>query len=222
MRSTQAASSVARQPKAKPAAPLLTPRRLYLPGHGAEAICDIACIAAARCGFDEGEVAAMMMARPVMKATHIFDLIQEPGYEHTEQNLGELLKHFTSAFVTLGGNAAAAIDEWSHLNRMFARDAVLRTLPLERGVFSRIPSLQGQSLQHSAFGGSVVQASAMDVVLAELGVPKLLPSLKREEAGRRGDMLLFLVGHAWLTIRKHDPSLISTVCLVDKWIEMSG
>ena len=46
--------------------------------------------------FDEGEVAAMMMARPVMKATHIFDLIQEPGYEHTEHfNLGELLKHFT-------------------------------------------------------------------------------------------------------------------------------
>ena len=44
----------------------------------------------------------------------------------------------------------------------------------------------------------------MDVVLAELGVPKLLASLKREEAGRRGDMLLFLVGHAWLTMRKHD------------------
>ena len=38
----------------------------------------------------------MMMARPVMKATHIFDLIQEPGYEHTEHfNLGELLNHFT-------------------------------------------------------------------------------------------------------------------------------
>ena len=67
----------------------------------------------------------MMMARPVMKATHIFDLIQEPGYEHTEQNLGELLKHnfHLCIFVTLGGNAAAAFDEWSHLNRMFARDA---------------------------------------------------------------------------------------------------
>jgi hypothetical protein len=34
-----------------------------------------------------------------MKAMHIFDLIQEPGYEHTEQNLGELLKHFTSAYL---------------------------------------------------------------------------------------------------------------------------
>ena len=43
----------------------------------------------------------------MMKDTHIFDLIQEPGYEHTEQNLGELLKHFTSAFVSLGGNTAA-------------------------------------------------------------------------------------------------------------------
>ena len=31
-----------------------------------------------------------------MKAMHIFDLIQEPGYE---QNLGELLKHFTSAYL---------------------------------------------------------------------------------------------------------------------------
>ena len=29
-------------------------------------------------------------------------------------------------------------------------------------------------------------------------------SQARREAGRRGDMLLFLVGHAWLTIRKHD------------------
>ena len=198
MRSTQAASSVARQPKAKPAAPLLTPRRLYLPGHGAEAICDIACIAAARCGFDEGEVAAMMMARPVMKATHIFDLIQEPGYEHTEQNLGELLKHFTSAFVTLGGNAAAAIDEWSHLNRMFARDAVLRTLPLEEA-FSRAFLYFKDNHFNILLLAAVVQASAMDVVLAELGVPKLLPSLKREEAGRRGGMLLFQVGHVWLT-----------------------
>ena len=33
----------------------------------------------------------------------------------------------------------------------------------------------------------------MDVVLAELGVPKLLASLKREEAGRRGDMLVAAV-----------------------------
>ena len=163
----------------------------------------------------------MMMARPVMKATHIFDLIQEPGYEHTEQNLGELLKHFTSAFVTLGGNAAAAIDEWSHLNHMFARDAVLRTLPLEEA-FSRAFLHFKDNHFNILLLAAVVQASAMDVVLAELGVPKLLPSLKREEAGRRGDMLLFLVGHAWLTIRKHDPSLISTVSLVDKWIEMSG
>ena len=64
----------------------------------------------------------------MMKDTHIFDLIQEPGYEHTQQNLGELLKHFTSAFVSLGGNTAAAFNEWSHLNRMLARGAVLRTL----------------------------------------------------------------------------------------------
>ena len=67
--------------------------------HGAEAICDrLPALQRQRRGvalFDEGEVATMMMARPVMKATHIFDLIQEPGYEHTVQNLGELLKHFS-------------------------------------------------------------------------------------------------------------------------------
>ena len=70
--------------------------------HGAEAICD--CLPAlqrrGKALFDKGEVATMMMARPVMKATHIFDLIQEPGYEQTVQNLGELLTHFTSAFVS--------------------------------------------------------------------------------------------------------------------------
>ena len=96
-------SFVAQQPKAKPAASLLTPKRLIYT-HGAEAICDrLPALQHQRRGvalFDEGEVATMMMARPVMKATHIFDLIQEPGYEHTVQNLGELLKHFTSAFVS--------------------------------------------------------------------------------------------------------------------------
>jgi hypothetical protein len=78
-------SSVARQPKAKPAASLLTLRKgssIRL-DKVREAICDRLHWVAARCGFDEGEVAAVMMARPVMKATHIFDLIQEPVYEHT-------------------------------------------------------------------------------------------------------------------------------------------
>ena len=105
-------SSVARQPKVKPATYLSTPKRLtYQDTVQNQKPSAIACIAAARCGFDEGEMAAMMMARPVMAATHMFDLIQEPGYEHTEQNLGELLKHFNSAIVTLGGNAAAAFSD---------------------------------------------------------------------------------------------------------------
>ena len=70
--------------------------------HGAEAICDclpalqrrgVALFDKRRGGYhDDGST-------PVMKAMHIFDLIQEPGYEHTEQNLGELLKHFTSAYL---------------------------------------------------------------------------------------------------------------------------
>ena len=160
-----------------------------------------------------------------MKDTHIFDLIQEPGYEHTEQNLGELLKDFTSAFVSLGGNTAAAFNEWSHLNRMFARGAVLRTLLLEEA-FSRaflhfkdnlrtITStfcfwrLLCKLLPWRSFWQSLVCRSVC-----------LLSSERRQVA--EGPMLLFLVVHAWLTTRKHDPALISTVSLVDKWIEMSG
>ena len=149
----------------------------------------------------------MMMARPVMKATHIFDLIQEPGYEHTVQNLGELLKHFSLHLcicVLMATQQQRSMSaEWSHLNRMFARDVVLRTLSLEEA-FSRAFLHFTDNQFNILLLAAVVQASAMDVVLAELGVPKLLASLKREEAGRRGDMLLFLVGHAWLTIRKHD------------------
>ena len=81
-------SSVARQPKAKPAASLLTPKRLIYQDT-VQKPSAIACIAAAQCGFDKGDMAAMMMARPVMAATRIFDFIQEPGYGHTEQNLGK-------------------------------------------------------------------------------------------------------------------------------------
>ena len=42
-----------------------------------------------------------------------------------------LLQHFSSAFVALGGNAAAVFEEWTRLNRMVVRDASLRALPLE-------------------------------------------------------------------------------------------
>ena len=79
--------------------------------------------------------------------------------------------------------------EWSHLNRMFARDVVLRTLSLEEA-FSRAFLHFTDNHFNILLLAAVVQASAMDVVLAELGVPQLLPTLKREEAGRRGDMPL--------------------------------
>ena len=81
-------------------------------------------------------------------------------------------------------------------------DAVLRTLPLEEA-FSRAVLHFKDNHFNILLLAAVVQASAMDVVLAELGVPKRLPTLKREEAGRLGGMLLFLVGNAWLTIKKH-------------------
>ena len=79
--------------------------------------------------------------------------------------------------------------EWSHLNRMFARHVVLRTLSLEEA-FSRAFLHFTDNHFNILLLAAFVQASAMDVVLAELGVPKLLASLKREEAGRRGDMPL--------------------------------
>ena len=131
------------------------------------------------------------------------------------------LEHFSSAFVALGGSAAAVFDDWSRLNRLFTRDASLRALPLEEA-YSRALLHFKDNHFNLLLLAALVQAKAMDVVLAECGAARLLPSLKREEAGRRGNMLLFLVGHAWLTIKKQDPSLINAVGLVNKWIEMSG
>ena len=71
------------------------------------------------------------------------------------------------------------------------RDVVLRTLSLEEA-FSRAFVHFKDNHFNILLLTAVVQASAMHVVLAELGVPKLLPTLKREEAGRQGDMLLFM------------------------------
>ena len=44
----------------------------------------IAQLAAGRCGFDEGELAALQMTRPLMAATHVFDFVQKPGYLRAE------------------------------------------------------------------------------------------------------------------------------------------
>ena len=76
------------------------------------------CIAAARCGFDEGEMATMLMSRPIMAAILVFDFIQERGYTHDEKSLRALALHFSSAFKALGGDTTAVFDEWSRLSRM--------------------------------------------------------------------------------------------------------
>ena len=68
---------------------------------------------------------------------------------------------------------------------------------------------------------ALTQASAMDSALADCGALRLLPFLKRETTACKGTMLMFLVGHAWITIRKQDPSRINAENLVYKWIEMS-
>ena len=128
--------------------------------------------------------------------------------------------------MSLGGNAAAAFDEWSHLNRMFARDAVLHTLPLEEALSRAFLHIKDNHF-HILLLAAVVQASAMDVVLAELGVCAEAFAFSQARGGRS------LRGHAAIpgrprladAIRKHDPSLISTVSLVrqvdrDVWMTL--
>ena len=68
---------------------------------------------------------------------------------------------------------------------------------------------------------ALVQAAAMDVVLSECGMPRLLPCLRRECNEYKGRMLVFLVGYAWQTIRAHDASTINTHLIVHKWMEAS-
>ena len=113
----------------------------------------------------------------------------------------------------------AVFDEWSRLNRMLIRDDSLRALPLEE-LYSR--ALLHFHYQHFniLLLMALTQASAMDSMLADCGAPGLLPFLKQETAAGKGRMLLFLVGHAWITIRKQDPSRINAESLVHKWVEM--
>jgi hypothetical protein len=61
------------------------------------------CAAAAvPCGFDEGELAGLLMARRVMAATRIFDTLSKPlDQSHAEQDLSVLLNHFSSSFAAL-------------------------------------------------------------------------------------------------------------------------
>ena len=158
-----------------------------------------------------------------MAATLVFDSIREQDCVDAEQNLGVLLQHFSSVFATLGGSAAAVFDEWSRLHRMVVCDASLRALPLDHGELYSRALLHFQNNHFNLLLlMALVQASAMDVVLAECGAPRLLSALKQESARCRGKMLLFLVGHAWLTVRKQDPSMISVASLVHKWIEASS
>ena len=70
----------------------------------------------------------MLMARPVMMATRVFDFIQTTDVQ-AQQQLSVLLDHFNLSFAALGGNAGAALQEWPQLSRVVMRDEVLRTLP---------------------------------------------------------------------------------------------
>ena len=59
-------------------------------------------------------MAVMLMARPVMAATRVFEFIRDPAEPGSVQHLSllsVLLQHFSSTLVALGGNAAAVTDE---------------------------------------------------------------------------------------------------------------
>lgn len=113
-------NSVVQQRKTTRSAPPLAPTRLTFKAQEQDASA-IALIAATRCGFDEREMAAMLMARPVMMATRVFDFIQTTDVQ-AEQQLSVLLDHFNLSFAALGGNAGAALQEWPQLSRVVMRD----------------------------------------------------------------------------------------------------
>ena len=139
----------------------------------------IAQLAAGRCGFHEGELAALLMTRPLMAATHVFDFVQKPGYLRAEKDFNVLLHHFDSLFSALGGDAAAVLDEWSSFSRMIMGDQILRALPLTE-LYSRAFLHFQSSYFNVLLLAALSHAAAMDVVLSECGMPMLLPSLKSE------------------------------------------
>ena len=143
------------------------------------------------------------MTRPLMAATRVFDFVQMSGYTQTERELGVLLNHFSSPFAALGGTASAVLSEWHRLNRMVLRDDVLRELPLEELYFRAFVHFQYNHFNVLLLA-ALVQAAAMDVVLAESAMSRLLPCLKSESKHNKGKMLLFMVGHAWQRINAHD------------------
>ena len=112
---------------------------------------------------------------------------------------------------------------------MFARDAVLHTLPLEEALSRAFLHIKDNHF-HILLLAAVVQASAMDVVLAEARAwcAEAFPFAFSQARGGRSPR-----GHAAIpgrprladAIRKHDPSLISTVSLVrqvdrDVWMTL--
>ena len=177
-------------------------------------------VAAARCGSDEGDVAALLMTRTKMAATRVFDFVQMSGYTQTERELSVLLNHFSSPFAALGGTASAVLSEWHRLNRMVLRDDVLRELPLEELYFRAFVHFQYNHFNVLLLA-ALVQAAAMDVVLAESAMSRLLPCLKSESKHNKGKMLLFMVGHAWQRINAHDVCAITAESLVHKWMVAS-
>ena len=99
--------------------------------------------------------------------------------KHAEQDLRVLLDHFGATFTALGGVEFAVLDEWNRLNRLVTRDDVLRVLPVAELHFRA-----HLHFQHNHFNlmllTAFVQAAAMDAVLSECGLPRLLPCLRRE------------------------------------------
>ena len=85
----------------------------------------IARIAATGCGYDEGTMAAVLMGRPIMAATRVFDFIQMPDYPHAEENLCVLLDNFSVPFEALGAGGVLI----NTVRDDSKRDGILRGLP---------------------------------------------------------------------------------------------
>ena len=159
---------------------LKTPKRLNF-AVVEENVSTIAKVASAGCGF-EASIASMLMASPIMASTRVFDFVRKPTrYPVAEHDLSVLLDHFKTPYAALGGNPSALCAEWEKLCSLVARETVLNALPLEE--------LWSRAFLHFKFNhfdilllAALVQAAAMDVVLADRGAPRLLGSLRREHA----------------------------------------
>ena len=130
-----------------------------------------------------------------------------------------LLDHYdTKGFLALGGSRSDVYREWRRLNTLIVRDNVLRTLPLHV-LFSRLFLHFAASHHNALLLAALVQVLAIDATLSDQGM-SVQRALKAEGTGYKGQMLLYLLGHAWEAMGAgFDVRAISVESLVRSWVE---